>query len=128
LRSERPPLPQGPWLVVGLARSGVAAARALAARGERVVAVDAGAPAFEPQEGVEAHLDCDGLAQLEHARAVVKSPGVPREAAVIAAARARGIPVLGELELGWRLLPSCSATSTAKPASPSPWRATSATR
>jgi UDP-N-acetylmuramoylalanine--D-glutamate ligase len=38
--------------------------------------------------------------------AVVKSPGVPAEAPVVAAARARGIPVLGELELGWRLLPN----------------------
>ncbi|MEY2516032.1 MAG: UDP-N-acetylmuramoylalanine--D-glutamate ligase [bacterium] len=103
---ERPPLPPGPWLVVGLARSGVAAAHALAARGERVVAVDAGAPALasELPDGIEVHLNAGGLEQLEHARAVVKSPGVPREAAVIAAARSRGIPVLGELELGWRLL------------------------
>jgi UDP-N-acetylmuramoylalanine--D-glutamate ligase len=103
LRS-RPALPPGPWLVVGLARSGIAAARALLARGERVVAVDSGAPA--PPEGVEAHLRTDGVAFLSQARAVVKSPGVPREAAVIAAARARGVPVLGELELGWRLLPN----------------------
>jgi UDP-N-acetylmuramoylalanine--D-glutamate ligase len=102
-RPDRPPLPPGPWLVVGLARSGVAAAAALVARGERVVAVDAGAPSAVPA-GVEVRLRTDGLAQLEHARAVVKSPGVPREAAVIAAARARGVPVLGELELGWRLL------------------------
>ena len=100
----RPPLPAGPWLVVGLARSGLAAARALQARGERVVAVDAGAP--EVPDGIEAHLRADGLALLPHTRAVVKSPGVPGEAAVIAAARERGIPVLGELELGWRLLPN----------------------
>ncbi len=99
----RPPLPPGPWLVVGLARSGVAAARALQARGESVVAVDAGSPAGLP-DGLDAHVRCDGLAQLDHARAVVKSPGVPREAAVIAAARSRGIAVLGEIELGWRLL------------------------
>jgi UDP-N-acetylmuramoylalanine--D-glutamate ligase len=88
---------------VGLARSGVAAARALLARGEEVVAVDAGAPADVP-EGIEAHLQTDGLAYLAAARAVVKSPGVPREAPVVAAALDRGIPVLGELELGWRLL------------------------
>ncbi|HUR85819.1 MAG TPA: UDP-N-acetylmuramoyl-L-alanine--D-glutamate ligase [Solirubrobacteraceae bacterium] len=98
----RPALPAGPWLVVGLARSGVAAARALLARGEQVVAVDSGSP--EVPDGIDAHLRTDGLAFLAHARAVVKSPGVPREAPVIAAARARGIPVLGELELGWRLL------------------------
>jgi UDP-N-acetylmuramoylalanine--D-glutamate ligase len=98
----RPSLPPGPWLVVGLARSGIAAARALLARGERVVGVDAGTP--DVPAGIEAHLRTDGLAFLPHARAVVKSPGVPREAAVVAAARAQGIPVLGELELGWRLL------------------------
>ncbi len=37
---------------------------------------------------------------------MVKSPGVPAEAPVIAAARERGIDVLGELELSWRLLPN----------------------
>jgi len=99
---ERPPLPPGPWLVVGLARSGIAAARVLNARGEQVVAVDAGRP--EAPDDLEAHVETDGLAQLAGARAVVKSPGVPRQAPVIAAARERGIPVLGELELGWRLL------------------------
>ena len=35
-RKLRPPLPEGPFLVVGLARSGQAAARLLAGRGERV--------------------------------------------------------------------------------------------
>jgi UDP-N-acetylmuramoylalanine--D-glutamate ligase len=100
----RPPLPPGPWLVVGLARSGIAAARALQARGERVVVADAGRP--EVPGGIEAHVGTDGVALLARARAVVKSPGVPREAAVIAAARERGTPVLGELELGWRLLPN----------------------
>ena len=40
----RPPLPGGPYLVVGLARSGVAAALALRARGEEVVGIDSGRP------------------------------------------------------------------------------------
>ena len=53
---------------------------------------------------MELHLNDDGMALLEHTRAVLKSPGVPAQAPVIAAARARGIEVLGELELGWRLL------------------------
>ena len=98
-------MPPGPWLVVGLARSGVAAARALAGLGEEVVAVDSGSPAVAVDGlGFEVHLRDDGLALLDGARAVVKSPGVPREAAVIAAARERGVPVLGEVELGWRLL------------------------
>jgi UDP-N-acetylmuramoylalanine--D-glutamate ligase len=105
-RGARPPLPPGPWLVVGLARSGIAAAEALVALGEQVVAVDSGSPSIGDPAGLpfEVRLGTDGLALLDGARAVVKSPGVPREAAVIAAARARGVPVLGEVELGWRLL------------------------
>jgi UDP-N-acetylmuramoylalanine--D-glutamate ligase len=103
----RPGLPEGPWLVVGLARSGVAAALALRERGEQVIGLDSGAPEGLQalvQAGVELHLGVDGVALLEKARAVVKSPGVPAQAPVIAAARTRGLPVLGELEFGWRLL------------------------
>ncbi len=108
-KQVRPPLPRGPFLVVGLARSGQAAARLLAARGERVRAVDSGHP--EGAEGlsgldVEVALDTDGLAQLEGTHTVVKSPGVPREARVIATALERGIEVTGELELAWRALPN----------------------
>jgi UDP-N-acetylmuramoylalanine--D-glutamate ligase len=95
--------------VVGLARSGIAAARLLASRGEEVIGVDAGNPDAAGrlrEAGVEVFLDSDGLAQLEGTRTVVKSPGVPREAAVIAAALERGIEVVGELELAWRALPN----------------------
>lgn len=101
----RPPLPPGPYLVVGLARSGAAAARVLAAHGE-VIGCDAGAPAEAATlQGVETHLRTDGVDLLERARTVVKSPGVPQEAPVISAARERGLAVLGELELSWRLVP-----------------------
>jgi UDP-N-acetylmuramoylalanine--D-glutamate ligase len=105
--TPRPPLPGGPYLVVGLARSGVAAARALRERGEDVTGVDRGDPPGAQElraAGIAVQTGTDGLAALAHARAVIKSPGVPREAPAIAAARERGIPVLGELELGWRLL------------------------
>ncbi len=110
MSSRRPPLPPGPYLVVGLARSGQAAAALLHARGEQVIAVDA-APAERLQDtqlpqGVELHTGTDGVALLERIRAVVKSPGVPATAPVIAAARERGIPVLGELELAWRCVPN----------------------
>jgi UDP-N-acetylmuramoylalanine--D-glutamate ligase len=103
----RPRLPDGPWLVVGLARSGVAAALALRERGEQLLGVDAGSPAgleALARTGVELHMGEDGLALLERVRTVVKSPGVPAQAPVIAAARTRGKQVLGELELGWRML------------------------
>ena len=89
----RPPLPGGPWLVVGLARSGRAALELLRARGE-----DA--------RGVDRQQGDDGPEALRGVRAVAKSPGVPREARVIAAALERGLPVLGEVELAWRLLPN----------------------
>ncbi len=79
----------------------------LRARGERVIGVDAGAPPGVERlaaQGVELYLRDDGLARLEGVGAVIKSPGVPAQAPIIAAARARGLPVLGELELAWRLL------------------------
>ena len=97
----------GPYLVVGLARSGIAAAHALRERGEEVIGVDAGAPSELDAllaSGVEVHVREEGLSLLDRVRAVVKSPGVPLQAPVIAAARRREVPVLGELELAWRML------------------------
>ncbi|MFZ0043853.1 MAG: UDP-N-acetylmuramoyl-L-alanine--D-glutamate ligase [Solirubrobacteraceae bacterium] len=111
----RPPLPGGPYLVVGLARSGVAAALALHARGEEVIGCDAGtiaSPALAraaqrlSEAGVEVHLDASGDALAARAGTLIKSPGVPQTAPAIGAARRRGIPVIGELELAWRLLPN----------------------
>ncbi len=103
---SRPPLPEGPYLVVGLARSGAAAALALAARGEQVTGTDRGGLA--PRELVDAGVELvgDGMGALERVRCVVKSPGVAATEPLIAAARERGIVVLGELELAWRLLPN----------------------
>jgi len=104
---RRPAVPDGPYLVVGLARSGQAVARLLASRAAEVVGCDSGSPEGAEglrDAGVEVHLDTDGLALLERARCLVKSPGVPREAPVVEAAHARGTPVLGELELAWRLM------------------------
>ena len=105
----RPPLPPGPYLVVGLARSGLAAALVLRARGEEVTGTDGGA--VDPsaageleQAGVRVHAETDGVDLLDGVRTLIKSPGVPGEAPVVRAARERGIVVLGELELGWRLL------------------------
>jgi UDP-N-acetylmuramoylalanine--D-glutamate ligase len=113
--TARPPLPEGPFLVLGLARSGEGAALALRARGESVIGADAGSahkPALAQaarrltDAGVEVHLDAADDRLLEGARALVKSPGVPHTAALVRAARAAGIPVLGELELAWRLIPN----------------------
>jgi UDP-N-acetylmuramoylalanine--D-glutamate ligase len=99
----RPPLPDGPYLVVGLARSGVAAVRMLREHGE-VLAVDSGRPELPPDVG--GVLESTGVELLEDVACVVKSPGVPNEAPAIAGARERGLIVAGELELAWRLLPN----------------------
>jgi UDP-N-acetylmuramoylalanine--D-glutamate ligase len=100
---SRPPLPEGPYLVVGLARSGAAAARMLRPFAP-VLAADSARP--EPPDGVEAHLESDGVELLERVACVVKSPGVPADAPAIVAAQARGVAVYGELEVAWRLLPN----------------------
>ena len=49
--SRARPLPEGPYLVVGLARSGQAAARLLAERGEEVIGVDSGSPGGRGRAG-----------------------------------------------------------------------------
>src|SRR5687768_7563348 len=81
-------------LVLGLARSGLAAKKALEAKGVEVVAADR-----------TLGNDADpGL--LDGVEVLVKSPGVPAGAPLVAAARERGIPVWSEIELAARLLPN----------------------
>src|SRR5262249_7310066 len=98
-------------IVVGLARSGVAAARLLRSAGADVIAVD---DKPEPALGdraselraMGAHLVCGPRDDVPVGQTdlVVVSPGVPLTARVPVAARAAGASVLGELELGWRAM------------------------
>ena len=81
-------------LVLGLARSGRAARAALEAGGTEVVAAD------------RTLGNDEDLSLLEGVEVLVKSPGVPGEAALVVAARERGIPVWSEIELASRLLPN----------------------
>jgi UDP-N-acetylmuramoylalanine--D-glutamate ligase len=98
-------------VVVGLARSGVAAAELLARRGARVVVTD-GKPEGELAEealrlrdqGMRLEAGGHRLATFEEAALVVVSPGVPWNMRELEAARAKGAEVIGELELGYRLL------------------------
>jgi UDP-N-acetylmuramoylalanine--D-glutamate ligase len=97
--------------VVGLARSGVSAARLLQAVGAVVTVADAkDEPALA---GALARLDRDRLtvcAGPAHERAVsgadlvVVSPGVPSRSGALVRARQEGVPVVGELELASRFL------------------------
>ena len=97
--------------VVGLARSGVAAARMIRRLGGRVLASDSGArESLTPDAlGLE-ELGCELFAgghppsAFDGAELVVVSPGVPLELPALAAARGRGVPIIGELELGWRVM------------------------
>jgi UDP-N-acetylmuramoylalanine--D-glutamate ligase len=96
----------GKAVVVGLARSGRAAALLLARRGWRVVGVDA-APVSAPEleaAGVEVRAPSD--APVDGVDLVIKSPGVPADAAPVAAARRAGAPVWSEVELAARELPN----------------------
>jgi UDP-N-acetylmuramoylalanine--D-glutamate ligase len=94
--------------VLGLARSGRAAAAALAQRGVEVVVADRSAAADAgrlAEAGVEVRLGTEEESLLEGVELVVKSPGVPGESPLAAAARARALPIWSEVELGYRLLP-----------------------
>ena len=94
-------------LVVGLARSGEAAALALARRGVEVVAADRSRDVETrrlAKAGVEVHAGSEEERLLDGVELLVKSPGVPAGSPLPVAARARGIPIWSEVELGYRLL------------------------
>jgi len=98
----------GSALVVGLARSGRAAALALSRRGVRVVGADRRADVEVgrlAEAGVEVRLGTEDEELVDAVELVIKSPGVPGEAPLVARARERGVPIWSELELGYRLLP-----------------------
>ena len=103
----------GEVAVIGLMRSGRAAAELLLRHGAAVYASDAGdTPAVRENAAALEALGCrvevgrHDLGRIGRCRAVIASPGVPPDAPVLAAARAAGVPVLAELELGARFLPS----------------------
>src|SRR5262249_49704788 len=103
---------RGEIAVVGLARSGRAAARLLARAGEQVYASDLdaspelGATAAElRKDQVAVELGRHNLERIAKASLVVASPGVPPTAPPFAAARAAGVAVVSEIEIGLRFLP-----------------------
>jgi len=95
-------------VVVGAARSGVAAAQLLVRRGAAVVLTDAKERVDAEQElrsaGVALELGGHRSETLHGADLIVLSPGVPLTQPQIAAAKAAGVPVIGELELASRWL------------------------
>ncbi|CAN5376554.1 UDP-N-acetylmuramoyl-L-alanine--D-glutamate ligase [soil metagenome] len=94
--------------VVGAARSGLAAAGLLVRRGARVTLSDRRPAVPEAQElesqGITLELGAHHASTFVEADLVVVSPGVPWRIAALEAARAAGVPVIGELELAARWL------------------------
>jgi len=114
-------------LVVGAGRSGLAAARALVARGA-VVTVSATEDPGVSAAAASAELELAALGARtafgpgspvvppRGTQLVVTSPGVPPRAPLVIAAAAAGTPVWGEVELAWRLRPD-----RASGGGPAPW-------
>ncbi len=108
-----------PIVVVGLARSGRKAAELLAGSGARVVATDR-KPARELEEetlslekrGVTLELGRHEPATFLGASMIVVSPGVPWDLPELEAARQAGVPVIAELELGFRRITGTVAAVT----------------
>ena len=104
-------LSQANVLVVGLAKSGLAAARFAAARGARVTVNDA--QPLERFEEAARDLAADGVvveagghpdALFASADLVVVSPGVPADLPALGVARKAGVSVISEVELASRFL------------------------
>lgn len=98
-------------LVIGMARSGIAAAQLLMHNGAVPILSDAkkresfGDELDELKDtACEFRLGEDPVTLLEGVDLVVISPGVPIDAPVVLAAREKGIPLIGELELAYSLL------------------------
>lgn len=104
----RHPLPGSRPLVVGAARSGLAAARLLARYGLRVRVCDARTADQAPEAarelaaaGIETLWQGDRPEALEGCDFVVWSPGIASTHPIARAASTAGLPVLSELELGY---------------------------
>ncbi|GAB1341570.1 UDP-N-acetylmuramoyl-L-alanine--D-glutamate ligase [Gemmatimonas sp.] len=103
----------GEFAVIGLGRSGVAAARLLRKAGVSVYASDAGnadalhhVAAELERDGASVDVGMHNLKRIAHAAVVVVSPGVPPTAAPLRTARAANIPVVSEVEVALRLTPA----------------------
>ena len=98
-------------LVVGLARTGAAAVQFLSKRGAKVKVSDAKtaaelAPFLGPLQGLSVEWELGGHTESFFADAdlIVMSPGVPLNLPAVEKSRAKGIPVVSEVELAFRFL------------------------
>ncbi len=97
-------------LVIGLGKSGLACVDVLRARGATVYATDEKAPgqlrdaiAFVEAHGATFVAPSDLASVVSALSSAVLSPGVPLTSAPVRAVQARDVPVLGEVEVAYRL-------------------------
>ncbi|MGH7582949.1 MAG: UDP-N-acetylmuramoyl-L-alanine--D-glutamate ligase [Gemmatimonadales bacterium] len=105
--------------VAGLARSGIAAVRLLAARGIPVYASDRAntqpvrnaAVSLRDELGAIVNVDTAGhdLDRIARSAALILSPGIPPDAPPLVAAAGAGVPVLAEAQLGLDALDGVAA-------------------
>src|ERR1700685_3047537 len=97
-------------LVVGLGKSGQAAARFLKSKGARVTVSDARPATLMAElpalldEGISVEAGSHGLLTFRRQDLIVVSPGVPASVPELKQVRALGLRVIGELELGAQVL------------------------
>ncbi len=103
----------GEVAVIGLGKSGRSAAELLARDGHRLYASDAGNGGAAQRAadalrglGVDVDVGAHDLDRIARAALVVASPGVPPNAPPLAAARAAGVPIVGEIEVALHYLPA----------------------
>lgn len=94
-------------LIVGMARSGIGAAKLLARDGYRVLVNDikpevAGLTRALAGVNAEYRLGEDPAALLDGVSLMVISPIIPMSVPFVVEARSRGVEVIGEIELGFR--------------------------
>ena len=107
------------YLVLGMARSGIAAADLLAGNGITAMICDKKTEkelgsdiAVLHEDNVEWHLGEDPMTLLDSADALVLSPGIPDTHPCVQAMRAAGKEVMAEIELAWRCFPGTTAAIT----------------
>ena len=94
-------------LIVGMARSGVAAAKLLQSRGKSVFATDSGAAPLRSELdslGIPYEAGGHTASRFLEAEEIVMSPGVPLTIPPLGAARRKGVPIVSEIEVAFRYL------------------------
>ncbi|MBD3879323.1 MAG: UDP-N-acetylmuramoyl-L-alanine--D-glutamate ligase [Quinella sp. 1Q5] len=101
-------------LVIGAARSGIAAAKILHERGAQVILSDSKPELKIDLSGVEIKLDKQTEDLLSGVDKIIVSPAVPIKIPLLRAAASRGIPIISEVEFAYGLAksPICAVTGT----------------